>query len=114
MASVALDFERNNLQQTRKHLFQENTVSCVGKTIRQDIRDYHVIAKDSYSNAHGKCLLGFAKGGAQRIAVRSNVLNAQVENAVSAVAQNGILFGNEYSSFSSILLKCKSQINSGL
>ncbi|GBM08458.1 hypothetical protein AVEN_267724-1 [Araneus ventricosus] len=34
---VSLDGERNNLQQTGKHLFQEATVCCVGQTVWQDV-----------------------------------------------------------------------------
>ncbi|GBN38658.1 hypothetical protein AVEN_214451-1 [Araneus ventricosus] len=62
---VSPNGERNSLQQTEKHLFQEDTpIRCAGQTVWQDVRAYHVITKDFCPNVHGKCLLVLTRGSA--------------------------------------------------
>ncbi|GBM80092.1 hypothetical protein AVEN_239531-1 [Araneus ventricosus] len=51
---VSLDGERNNLQQTGKHLFQEDTVCSEGQTVWQDVREYQVMTKGTCPNVHGR------------------------------------------------------------
>ncbi|GBN90971.1 hypothetical protein AVEN_86582-1 [Araneus ventricosus] len=62
---VSLDGKRNSLQQTGKHLFQEDTpICCASQTVWQDVRAYHVITKDTCPNIYGKCLLVLTRGSA--------------------------------------------------
>ncbi|GBM02118.1 hypothetical protein AVEN_190557-1 [Araneus ventricosus] len=76
---VSLDGERNGLQQTGKHFFQEDTVCCAGQTVWQDIKAYYIITKGTCPNVHGKFLLVLTRDSAVGIAVRPNVFIEQVE-----------------------------------